>query len=401
MKNFIPYDEALKILKNSIPKWNRVEKVAITNALDRVLACDIVAKNDYPKFATSSMDGYACRSCDVFEGARLKVISDLPAGDNAKFILGTNECVKTFTGSLMSEGSDTLVPVENIERIDNEIIIKIPTKQGFAVRDIGESYKKGEILIKKGTKLSYAEIALLAELGEFHISVFIKPRVGILCSGNEIVDIGENIENDAQIRSSNHIALANILKGFGCDTILFEILKDDANKTQDAILNSLSCCDVLITTGGVSMGDYDFIKKTLRQEFEVLIDGVAIKPGRHIKIAKSGEKFLFAMPGFPYSCIVMTFIFVREFVNSLLNIEENYFFDAILEQDYIKKSPFLEFSPANINYKNGKIFINTYGKKNGSSAILNNLNKNSVLLVANIGDKILKSNEIVKVLKLL
>lgn len=373
------YEESLKILHSHIKPYKKVEKVAITQCLGCILAEDLRALEDYPKFPISAMDGYAVKFGE--QNKALKVLGVTPAGKMPEFKVESGTCVKTFTGSLMSEGSDTLVPVENVEFKEGQIYIKEAVKEGFAVRKIGESYKKDELLLAKGTKLDYSEIALLAELGFFHISVFIRPVVGVLSSGSEIKDLGESLENPAQIRSSNHIALANLARKLGCEVRVFPLLKDEEKTTFSTLKNALKSCDILITTGGVSMGDFDFLKKAVR-EYELIIDKVDIKPGRHIKIAKFEEKFILALPGFPYSAMVMFNLYAREILNAWLLQKKDYVAQAFLEQDYIKKSPYLEFVACNVELKEGMVCVNLKGKKEGSSAIINNLNNKAALMIA-------------------
>ncbi|MCH5335911.1 MAG: molybdopterin molybdotransferase MoeA [Campylobacter sp.] len=372
------YEKSLELLKTHLKTYEKIEKIAITQCLGRILAEDIKAPKNHPEFRTAAMDGYALRFED--QNKALTILGKTPAGTMPEFCVGEGQCVKTFTGSLMSEGSDTLVPVENVEVKENKIFIKEAVKKGFAIREIGESYKKDEVLLQKGTKLSYSEIALLAELGFFHISVFIKPIVGVLSSGSEIKDLGESLENPAQIRSSNHIALANLAQKLGCKSVIFPLLKDDEKQTKNTLENALQSCDILITTGGVSMGDFDFLKKAVR-EYEIIIDKVDIKPGRHIKIAKFKNKFIIALPGFPYSAMVMFNLYTREILNFWLLQKKDYICKAFLCGNYTKKTPYLEFVACNIEFKNGQILANLKGKKDGSSAIINNLNNKAALMV--------------------
>ncbi|EAL5650061.1 molybdopterin molybdenumtransferase MoeA [Campylobacter lari] len=386
------YEDSLKSLKQAINSYEKIEKIALTECLDRILAIDIIALNDHPQFPTSAMDGYAIKFDDQDEN--LKIIGEVPAGKFPNFKLNTKECVKTFTGSLMSEGSDTLVPIEKVQVENDILIIKEKVSKNFAVRKIGESYKKGEILLKKGTKISYSEIALLAELGYFHISVFIKPIIGVLSSGSEIKDLGESLEHPAQIRSSNHIAIANMAKKLGAEARIFPLLKDDMQKTPSVLKQALNACDILVTTGGVSMGDFDFLKQAVK-EYEIIIDKVNVKPGKHIKIAKFEDKFIFALPGFPYSAMVMFNLYVRELLNAWLLQEKDYVFKAFANTDYKKKSSHLEFVACNIEFKDGKIYANLKGKKQGSSAIINNLNNKAALMIAN--DDI-KENDLVDII---
>lgn len=397
MKDFMSYADSLKILKDTINAWEKVEKVAITDALDRNIAYDVTAAENYPAKPVSAMDGYAF---SFKEGlSELELITDLPAGSDKGLHVEGSKCVKTFTGSLMSEGTDTLVPVENVEVSGSKIIIKKSVPKGFAVREVGESYKKGEILIKKGTRLTYAEIALLAELGVFHVSVFIRPRVAILATGSEIKDLGEPLDSPAQIHSSNHVGIAMQIRKMGAEPILCEIVRDKAELVEKAIINALKSADILVTTGGISMGDYDFVKGALNENFSLIIEGAAIKPGRHIRVAKSGDKYIFALPGFPYSAMVMCVLYVRVLINTWFSQEEPKI-TAIMDEDYKKRSPFLEFTAVNLENRDGKIFVNLNGKKLGSSAIVNNLTNEAALLIIPKETEFIAKGEVVEVLKM-
>ncbi|MBF0898480.1 MAG: molybdopterin molybdotransferase MoeA [Campylobacter concisus] len=397
MKDFMSYADSLKILKDTISAWEKVEKVAITDALDRNIAYDVTAAENYPAKPVSAMDGYAFAFKDGLN--ELELITDLPAGSDKGLHVEGSKCVKTFTGSLMSEGTDTLVPVENVEVSGSKIIIKKSVPKGFAVRAVGESYKKGEILIKKGTRLTYAEIALLAELGVFHVSVFIRPRVAILATGSEIKDLGEPLDSPAQIHSSNHVGIAMQIRKMGAEPILCEIVRDKAELVEKAIINALKSADILVTTGGISMGDYDFVKGALNENFSLIIEGAAIKPGRHIRVAKSGDKYIFALPGFPYSAMVMCVLYVRVLINTWFSQEEPKI-TAIMDEDYKKRSPFLEFTAVNLENRDGKIFVNLNGKKLGSSAIVNNLTNEAALLIIPKETEFIAKGEVVEVLKM-
>ncbi|WP_103586217.1 molybdopterin molybdotransferase MoeA [Campylobacter concisus] len=397
MKDFMSYADSLKILKDTINAWEKVEKVAITDALDRNIAYDVTATENYPAKPVSAMDGYAFAFKDGLN--ELELITDLPAGSDKGLHVEGSKCVKTFTGSLMSEGTDTLVPVENVEVSGSKIIIKKSVPKGFAVREVGESYKKGEILIKKGTRLTYSEIALLAELGVFHVSVFIRPRVAILATGSEIKDLGEPLDSPAQIHSSNHVGIAMQIRKMGAEPILCEIVRDRAELVEKAIINALKSADILVTTGGISMGDYDFVKGALNENFKLIIEGAAIKPGRHIRVAKSGDKYIFALPGFPYSAMVMCVLYVRVLINTWFSQEEPKI-TAIMDEDYKKRSPFLEFTAVNLENRDGKIFVNLNGKKLGSSAIVNNLTNEAALLIIPKETEFIAKGEVVEVLKM-
>ena len=374
-----------------------MEKVTLTQALDRRIAVDIAAQDNYPAQPVSAMDGYAFAWREDL--SELELITDLPAGSDKGLKVEGAKCVKTFTGSLMSEGTDTLIPVENVEVVGDKVVIKNLVAKGFAVREVGESYKKGEILIKKGATIGYAETALLAELGIFNVSVFVWPRVAVLATGSEIKDLGEPLENAAQIHSSNHVGIAAMVRKMGGEPVLCEIVRDRAELVKDAIVRALKSADVLVTTGGISMGDYDFVKGALGENFDIIIDGAAIKPGRHIKVAKVGEKYIFALPGFPYSAMVMCVLYVRVLLNAWFGASEPKI-TAIMDEDYKKRSPFLEFTAVNLVNRDGKIYVNLDGKKLGSSAIVNNLTGGAALLIIPKETEFIAKGEIVEVLKM-
>ncbi|NOX15670.1 MAG: molybdopterin molybdotransferase MoeA [Epsilonproteobacteria bacterium] len=398
---FEKYEDTLKALKNSIDTIFGKEKVFLTSALERILGEDIIAKENNPQFKTSSMDGYAIRSEDQELGS-LKIIDFLPAGSYKGNLVVEGSCVKTFTGSLMSEGSDALIPIENVEVQGDVIKITKPVPKGFASRPIGENYKKGEVLLKKGTKIRYAEIGVLAELGYVQISVFVKPNISILATGSEILDFGEPKENISQIRSSNHVTIEGILQEAGARTIRLEIAKDDKSKIKEMMSEALRTSDILVTTGGVSVGDYDFVKEVLGDlKPQYIVNGAFVKPGRHIKIVKIGHKYIFALPGFPYSSSVGTFLYILPLLRAMSAREfDTKTVKAYMSEEYTKRSRYKEFTACNFVIKDGKAMVNLEGKKIGSSAILNNLLDDAALLCIDEDTKKINKGDLVDVILL-
>ena len=206
MRKFISYSESLDILNNIDFGTRSTQKLFLTNAIDKILANDIISDHNSPVHPTSGMDGYAIRFEDQ-DLKQLEIIDKNPAGTviNSKVSVGV--CIKTFTGSLMPEGSDTLIPIENVTVVGSNIVIDKAVNKTFATRDIGENYKKNEILIKKGAKIGFAEIGVLASLNISQVEVFINPTVAIASTGTEILDLGEVQTNESQIRSSNHLTI--------------------------------------------------------------------------------------------------------------------------------------------------------------------------------------------------
>ncbi len=387
---FISFEESIKRVFDAVGEIGVREKVFTSEALGRVLAEDIVALENSPKYETAAMDGYAIRYEDQDLG-RIKIIDSLPAGSEAKNRINKGECIKTFTGSLMSEGSDTLIPIENVEVEGDYIVIKERVARGFSVRPVGENYKKGEILIKKGERISFAQIGVLASLNRVLVEVYKRPVVSIIATGSEILDLGEERRNESQIYSSNHYTLEAIAKLWGADVIRVGCLGDNRDLIKRSITEALKRSDIVVTTGGVSVGDFDFVKDILKSmEVEYLVEGVVIKPGQHIKIVKAEEKFIVALPGFPYSSAVTFLLYVVPIIKKMQGLSPSlpkvY---AILREDYKKRSKKEEFTAVNISYEDGEFFVDLSGKKSGSSAILTNMLNDTALMriPQNEGDK--------------
>lgn len=400
------YNEAISEFLSRVSEPASIEFVGLGEALGRVLACEVRANSDYPAMLTAALDGIACKSSDIKAGAKLEIISLVSAGILPSAEILPNTCAKTFTGALMSEGSDTLVPLENLEFLSENgkefALIKECVGKGHGVRAVGESYKKGEILLKSGIFIDYAATAVLAELGQKQVAVYKKPKVGILATGSELVEIGV-AKNPAQIYNSNAYALFALLKNWGCEGVMYPSIKDNETALKACLEKALSECDFLITTGGVSVGEFDFMRDFVRKSCELLVDKCAIKPGRHIKIARIyGEnskvkKLVFALPGFSFSAITTAILFVRPYIYRLFGAKMDFEKTAILADDYELKGQLENFSAASLSVENGELFISTKGKKQGSSAISSNLLDSAVLLrVA----KSAKKGEVVKYIKI-
>lgn len=385
---FIDFKESLKILENIKLSKIQTMEVGLMETLGHILADDIIASEDSPATPTSAMDGYAFIYEEGIE--RLKISGINPAGGENLLEVKAGECIKTFTGSLMPKHSNTLIPIENVEVNNGEIIIKIPVKKGANVREIGENYTKDELLIPSGTKIDFPQIGVMASLNISKVKVYKKPIVGIFATGSELLDIGEIQTLPSQIRSSNHLTVEAISKKYGAETIQFGCIKDDKKSIASMMKKALESSDIVVTTGGVSVGDYDFVKDVIREMgFEVLFQGVHLKPGQHIMLAQSGDKFILGLPGFAYSSTVTALIYLLPLVgkfigypNHLLSVK------ATLNEPYTKKSNKTEFVACNYCLKDGKYMVDFAHKKLGTSAILTNLLGPSALMMLSPYDNV-------------
>ncbi|WP_457746892.1 molybdopterin molybdotransferase MoeA [Sulfurimonas sp.] len=400
-RDFISYETSQNMLDLLQVNNHRYERVPLSDALGRVLAQDIIAEFNDPQFPTASMDGYALRHADL-ELGELTVLGDNPAGHDERRELQEGESIKTFTGSMMPHGSDTLIQIENVTFENGKIFINEMVHKGNAVRPIGEGYRAGEVLIERGTKIGFAEIGVMAGLNQVMVKVALRPRVAVIATGSEILDLGENSDNPAQIRSSNNYTLAALFKQAGAEVVQLGTAPDDKDAIMKTFENALESADILVSTGGVSVGDYDFVKDIIpRLGAEVVYKGVGIKPGRHILVAQRAHKFIIALPGFAYSSTVTGILYALPLIAKMLGKKRPYkTVAAKLQEDFKKRSPFTEFTACNVVVEDGEYFVNFKGKKVGSSAILTNMLDNSALMVAGEEDKFLEAGTYVNVILL-
>ena len=399
--NFISYETSQNMLDLLQVNSSRYEKVALNASIGRVLFENMVAEFNDPQFPTASMDGYAVKHEDLQSGT-ITVLGDNPAGHDEKRVLSSGESIKTFTGSMMPEGADTLIQIENVTYEDGKITINEEVPKGFSVRPVGEGYKSGDVLITKGTKIGFAEIGVMAGLNQVMVKVAVRPRVAVIATGSEILDLGENSDNPAQIRSSNNYTLAALFEQAGAEVIQLGTVGDDRDGIMQTFENALSSADIVVSTGGVSVGDYDFVKDIIpRLGAEVVYKGVGIKPGRHIMVAQKDSKFLLALPGFAYSSTVTGILYALPLISKMLGKTQPYkTVAASLQEDFKKRSKFTEFTACNVAIEDGEYFINFKGKKVGSSAILTNMLDASALMIAGEDDKFLKAGTYVNVILL-
>ncbi len=402
MREFINYEQSLEKLNSIKLSKTTIKKEFISNALGKVLAKDIVADHNSPEFPTSGMDGYAIRHEDI-KNQTIKIIDKNPAGSVVESSVTKNTCIKTFTGSLMPKGSDTLIPIENVEVIGDEIKIIKEVPFGFACRDIGENYKKDEVLIKKGTIIGFAEIGVMASLNITQIYTIENPTVAIASTGSEILDLGEIQTNPSQIRSSNHLTIEALCKKAGANTLQMGIVKDDIDSITNLLETALLKSDIVVTTGGVSVGDYDFVQDVIKDKLkaEVLFHGVTIKPGMHLLLAVKDGKIIIALPGFAYSSTVCAILYVLPLIYRFRQANEKLpIVKAIIDENFPRKIPKTIFTACNVEYINGQYHVNFEGKKKGTSAILTNMLKNPALLIQKENSSDLKAGDKVDIILL-
>ncbi len=396
---FMHFDESMQMIDDLAIENYKTKELPLMESQGYILAEDIIADHNSPEFPTSAMDGYAVRHQDLSLG-RLKIGSINPAGSDLKEEVVSGICIKTFTGSLMPHGADTLIPIENVEVEGDEIIIKEEVPQGFSVREPGENYAKGQMLIPKGTKIDFPQIGVMASLNIPQATVYEKPTVAILSTGSELLELGEEQTSDAQIRSSNNYILEAIVKKYDGVPLQLGCIKDDKETITQNISDALDRADIVVTTGGVSVGDFDFVKDVIYElGCDVVFKGVRVKPGQHIMVARKDDKFIIGLPGFAYSSTVTALLYLVPLIEKLQQGKcAMQRVKATLKEPFIKRVKKAEFTACNVSLEEGRYYVDFEGKKVGSSAILTNMLGNAALLVTSEDDTSKEAGDEVSVL---
>jgi len=379
----IDINSALKQILEQIPILGK-ERINILSALGRVLAEDIAAPRHIPPWNNSAMDGYAVKWADIKGAAPdkpviLRVIADLPAGQIFNGRVGEKEAVRIMTGAPIPEGADTVVPVEDTEKAGEAVKILQETPPGKNIRLAGEDVKQGEEILSSGTILQPAHIGMLASCQRAFVYVYQKPRVAILSTGDELIEIDEPW-TEGKIVNSNAYSIASQVKMCAAEPIILGIaqdrLEDLLNKIQQGLL-----ADILITSGGVSVGDYDLVKDMLRKLGEINFWKVAMRPGQPLAFGLVSGKPLFGLPGNPVSSMVSFEQFVRPAILKMAG-HTKIFRPTILAElgeDLEKKAGLTHFLRCRLLRENDKIIATTTGEQ--GSGILSSMVKAQGLIV--------------------
>lgn len=297
----------------------RSEAVPVRESLNKVLAEDIHSRLNVPSARNSAMDGYAVRANDLPDDGikTFKLIGTCLAGRPFKQAVGAGECVRITTGAVMPEGTDTVVLQEHVEADGNAIRLDNRTRGGANVRAAGEDLATGDLVLKKGVRLTPAELGLLASLGFAEVSVFKNIKVAFFSTGDELRSVGEPLE-DGAIYDSNRYTLYGMLSRLGVEIIDMGVVRDDRDLLEQAFKAATEQADVLISSGGVSVGEADYIKAILERLGEINFWKVAMKPGRPLTLGRINDTCFFGLPGNPVSVMVTFYQFVQPALKKLM-----------------------------------------------------------------------------------
>ena len=316
-------DAALEQIKAGVSRVKGIEKIALRAALNRILAEDIHSRINVPSGTNSAMDGYAVNSADIpTEGvAGLNVLGTAWAGKPFASAVTPGNCVRIMTGAIMPTGADTVIIQEDVQLTDSGINIDGSTRKGDNVRQAGEDIAVGDRVLTQGRRLNPADIGLIASLGIAEVCVVRRLRVAFFSTGDELRSIGETL-NDGAIYDSNRYTLYGMLERMGADIIDMGVIKDDLDDLEEAFAVAAANADVLITSGGVSVGEADYIKQILAKLGAVDFWKVAIKPGRPLAFGHVGDAVFFGLPGNPVSVMVTFYEFVQPALRKMIGEDD-------------------------------------------------------------------------------
>ena len=403
--DLLSLDEAINKIKSNFQKISN-EDIFLRDALGRCLAKPIISKVDNPKYDVSSMDGYAINYKDFAnikdsKVKKFKVVGESCAGIPYTKKINTFETVRIFTGAKLPKGSNTVIIQENVKVSNNEnyiIIIKEALKKNQFVRKKGLDFKKNSILFKEGTILKSRHLGSIAMTGQAWLTVSRKPTVSILSTGNEILKVGEQMSKD-KIPGGNNLMLASMVKEFGGIARILPVAKDNLQDIYEILENAL-VSDLILTTGGVSVGKYDLIQKAL-SKFDNKIEfwKIAMRPGKPLLFSKINNTPLIGLPGNPVSSGVCSLIFVNVAIRKMLGDNSSFplFENGVLNGEMPENDKRLDFVRANANYKNGVLNVTPFNLQD--SSMITNFSQSDCLIVRDPFEKPVGNGENVKVFK--
>jgi molybdenum cofactor synthesis domain-containing protein len=313
-KRLTPRSEALRLIEENLKPMERTEAILLEEACGRVLASDIVSEMDVPPFDRAAMDGYAVRAEDTYGASthspkRLRLIAVQGVGEVYKGEVKPGECIQVSTGSPIPKGCDAVVMREYVKRVNEVVDVYLPVYPGANISKRGEDIKRGETVAERETLLTPAKIGALAAIGVKRVEVFEKPKVAIIATGSEVRPPGVSLR-PGEIYDVNSYTLSTIVSNQGCIPIRIGVVPDEWEALNRAIQDATKRYDMIVLSGGSSVGETDLIRGVVEELGVVVFHGLRIKPGKPTLFALIDGKPLFGMPGYPTSCLSNAYLFL-------------------------------------------------------------------------------------------
>ncbi|MBO3462049.1 molybdopterin molybdotransferase MoeA [Aetokthonos hydrillicola Thurmond2011] len=397
-------------LVQPLDKERDIEVVDLLTASHRILASPITSQLDFPHWDNSAMDGYAVRYEDVQDASEsqpvsLQIVEEIPAGYQPKYTIQQGQAARILTGSVMPPGADTVVMQEATRREENRVLILATPKPQEFVRHRASYYQAGTELLSKGIILNAPDISVLAAAQCTKLPVFRKPVVAILSTGNELVTPDKALQ-PGQIVDSNQYALAELVRESGAEPLMLGIIKDEPDALEEAIAHAITNADIVLSSGGVSVGDYDYVEQVIESlGGEIHIRAVAMRPGKPLTVATfrlSHGRVYFGLPGNPASALVTFWRFVQPAIKKLSGLAKGW------KPKFVKARSRNEIRTdgKRETYLWGETFLNSEGfyefqlaTGGHSSANLINLAQTNSLAVLPVGQTLIPAGGEVEILK--
>ena len=396
MKSFISLEEAINILNDNVEHLD-VEEVNLIDGINRVLATDIYSTIDNPPFDKSAMDGYAVIAEDSKVKEKIKVIDKVFAGNLCDSIVTSKTAVRIMTGAPIPSGANAVIKQEDVTlRDDNYIILNNSVKENENICFKGEDIKRGTLLVKKGKKLDYADIGIIASSGIEKIKVYKLPKIALISTGDEVIDI-DNTLTPGKIFNSNKYSIISRIKELGYDIKYTTHVKDCESNIEEYVNKFSNDMDLIITTGGVSVGEKDLLNESIDNiNGKKLFWKVKIKPGSAVLCSKINNALVVSLSGNPTAALTAFEVFVKTSLEKMCGYDkvEVKREKAILGDNFSKKSPQRRFIRARAVIEEGKQIVYITQIKSGNGILSSNLNSNCMIEVQggseglNIGERV-------------
>lgn len=366
--DLLPVAEARRRIHAHVQPVSGYERLALRDAFERVLQNDVVSPFDVPGHTNSAVDGYAIDG-SALSGDDRVTFSDMPttiyAGKPLEEPVARGHCVRIMTGAVMPTGTNTVIMQENANVSDGQVSVEAGHKSGQNVRQAGEDIRKGHTVLHAGVRLMPAEIGLLASLGRTEVSVVRRPRVAFFSTGDELRSLGEPLAL-GEVYDSNRYTLFGMLRRLGVDTLDMGVIPDTPDAVASAFEQATRVADVVITSGGVSTGDADYVKTTLEALGQVGFWKIAIRPGRPLAFGRIGDAVFFGLPGNPVAVMVTFYQFVQPALRQImgeLDSRPTPLLRATCRSPLRKKTGRVEYYRARLERDdNGRLVVHSTGK---------------------------------------
>ena len=386
--NALTLSEALDRIGSTISPVEGSESVDLRNALGRILDEDIVSAVNVPGHTNSAMDGYAMRAEDLpgpeSERTSLDMTGTAWAGRGFDGAVEQGQCVRIMTGAPLPDGADTVIMQEYVERDGDKVTITVGNKPGQHVRQAGEDIAEGDIALTAGALLRPAQLGVLASIGRAEVCVRRRPRVAFFSTGDELRPVGDRLEK-GQIHDSNRYTISGMLDRLGIDIVDLGIVPDEREATEQAFRKAAEAADAIITTGGVSVGDADYVTETLEKIGEVNFWKVAIKPGRPLAYGRVQGTPFFGLPGNPVSVMATFYQIVQPMLELLTGIRKAdppVLIDAVCQSTLRKKPGRLELQRGVLEMEDdGRYVVRSTGRQ-GSGVLSSMIEANCFIVLA-------------------